>query len=99
MVISTRKLLTVEEAERIIEEGKNKADMVNKLRSLKRREKAPPPPEGGIGIREAGRKYGLSRQTISRWAKDGKIKILERTSNWLYIDEKSLKVFLGRSKN
>lgn len=56
-------------------------------------------PEGGIGIRQAARKYDIPRSTLSRWASRGLVKILLRTKNWLYIDEDSLKIFLNNSTN
>ena len=54
-------------------------------------------PEGGISVREAARKYGISRMTVSRLANSGKVKILARTTNWLYIDEAELKLVLGNN--
>ena len=60
----------------------------------RRRQKAPPPPVGGISVRDSERKYGISRSKVSRLAQKGKVKILARVKNWLYIDESSLKTYL-----
>lgn len=49
--------------------------------------KAPP---GGISIMEASRKYGIAHSTISRWVQRGYIRVIERTSWRVYIDEKDL---------
>ena len=56
----------------------------------RRRQKAPPPPEGGISVREAHRRYKIPIVTLSRWANKGKVEVVLRTANWLYIDEASL---------
>ena len=57
----------------------------------KRRQPAPPPPEGGISIRAAGRKYNVDFRTISTWVKRGLVKVILETKNNKYIDEKSTK--------
>ena len=57
-----------------------------------------PPPEGGISIRAAGRKYGLAPRTISGWVKRGLVPILLRTSNWLYVDEAKLAEVIQKYK-
>lgn len=64
-----------------------------------RRQPKLPAPKGGISIREAARKYGLPHNTISYWVKSGRINILERTPNWLYIDESSLVAYLKERNN
>lgn len=87
MVTGERKLLTIEEAERIINESRNRKEMVTKLRKLPKRQKAPPPPDGGISIREAARKYGLSNVTIWRWVNNKFIPVILETKNTTYIDE------------
>ncbi len=46
-----------------------------------------PAPEGGISIREAERKYSISKSTISTWVSKGYVPVLLRTKNWVYIDE------------
>jgi len=58
-----------------------------------------PPPKGGISIRAASRKYGILHGTLSKWAAKGKVKILELTKNWLYLDEKSLIGFLSSRRS
>lgn len=52
-----------------------------------RRQPAPPPPEGGISIRAAERKYKIRSSTISGWVKDEHIPILKRGSKEIYISE------------
>ena len=64
-----------------------------------RRQPSPPPPEGSISVRKAAEKYGVSRTTISRWAKQGNIKTLQRTNNWLYLDDKSIQYHLDGHSN
>jgi len=51
------------------------------------RKPAPEPPEGGISIRAAGRKYRIPNRTISRWVNKGYIKLLKETKNCKYISE------------
>lgn len=41
----------------------------------------------GILISEASRKYGVSTQTISRWAKKGNVKVLSKSVRRTYLDE------------
>ena len=53
-------------------------------------------PEGGISIREAARKYGVSRSNLSRWAKQGILPVLQRTENWLYVDEVVLRELIQK---
>jgi len=57
-----------------------------------------PPPEGGISLREAERKYGILQSTISRWVKRGGIPILLRSKNWLYVDEQVLAEIIEKYK-
>jgi len=55
------------------------------------RKKSPPPPEGGISIRVASRKYGIPHPTLSVWVnKKGYVPIILRTQNALYVDEGKL---------
>jgi hypothetical protein len=56
------------------------------------------PPEGGISIRSAGRKYGVDPTTISGWVQRGLIPVLLRTPNWLYVDEAKLVEVIQRYK-
>lgn len=44
-------------------------------------------PSGGICLRAAERKYGISARTISRWVARGLIAPILRTKNELYLDE------------
>lgn len=55
-----------------------------------KRQPVPPPPEGGISLSDAKRKYGVSHQTLSRWVKRGYIQILLRTNKELYISKAEL---------
>ncbi len=55
-----------------------------------RREPRSQPPEGGISLMAAERKYGINSGTLSRWVKKGLIPVLLRTKNWLYVDEAKL---------
>ena len=93
-----RYLEKIEELAR--EAGTDKGDaerilkVIQKDMDQRRRQKAPPPPEGGISVRDSERKYGISRSKVSRLAQKGKVKILSRVKNWLYIDESSLKTYL-----
>lgn len=52
-----------------------------------KREPKPPPPEGGISLRAAERKYGVKHATLSIWTRKGYLPIILRTKNELYIDE------------
>jgi hypothetical protein len=63
-----------------------------------KREPKPQPPEGGISLRAAERKYGIPNRTISRWAARGLIPILLRTKNELYVDEIVLKKLIEKYK-
>ena len=90
MVIRERKLVSIEVAERLIKESSTPEEAVERLRSLPKRQKAPPPPEGGISLRDAERKYSISYSVLSRWAKRGWVKVLKKVPNWLYLDEKDL---------
>ena len=56
----------------------------------RRQSPTPPPPEGGISIRAAGKKYKIPFQTISQWVQKGVIKPLLRTKNELYISESDI---------
>lgn len=40
-----------------------------------------------IHVSEAARKYNIPNPTISRWAKKGYIKIIDRVGNKTYLDE------------
>ena len=70
---------------------KDKLKMViDTLANNRKRESAPPAPEGGISLRAASRKYGIPNQTLSRWVKKGLIPTITRTRNELYADELAL---------
>lgn len=71
----------------------------------RKRIKAPLPPEGGITLREAERRFGVSNVTIGRWAKEKMVPTLLRTDKGIYLDEKALaklvrkyKAFPGRGR-
>jgi len=96
----------VTEAEVIAEEINETPELVTKvLRQIEvriengRRQPKPPAPEGGICVRKAAEKYGISRTTVSRWARKGLIKIMQRTDNWLYLNERSLQTYLDQRNN
>ena len=55
-----------------------------------RRQPKQNPPEGGIGIREAARKYYIPPSTIRGWITEGKVQVLLITRNWKYISENDL---------
>ncbi len=63
-----------------------------------RRQPALPPPEGGISIREAGRKYEIDFRLVSSWVKRGLITILLETPNNKYIDEKQVSELASKYK-
>jgi hypothetical protein len=56
----------------------------------RRRQPALPPPDGGISIRAAGRKYKIDFRLVSSWVKRGLIAILLETPNNKYIQEKDV---------
>ena len=60
--------------------------VIDERKNHKRLPKSPPP-ENGICLRAASRKYKIPDRTISRWVRSGFLPILERTRNELYIDE------------
>ena len=99
MTTKERRRVSIQEAERIIKESRDKDEAVARLHSLIRRQPAPPPPAGGICLREASRKYSVSHPTLSRRVKDGTLRVLARTKNWLYIDETELRKFLENHGN
>lgn len=70
--------------------------------TTKKRVPAPPPPPGGIGLREAERKYGVAATTISGWRRKEWLRTLLDTRNTTYVDEKELlkliKVFKPQAK-
>lgn len=72
--------LQTEDVERVFKQAMVHADN-------NKRQPKPPPPEGGISIRAAGRKYGIAPRTISGWVQRGLIPILLVTRNEKYIDE------------
>lgn len=61
-------------------------DGIKAVKESKRQTKTPPP-EGGISIGKASRKYGIPDPTISRWKNKGIIPVLLETRNEIYIDE------------
>lgn len=60
-----------------------------------KRQPKPPPPEGGISLRAAERKYGIKHETISLWIKRGYLPELLRTKNELYVEEGKLVKIIG----
>lgn len=67
-------------------------------RNNHRRQPKLPPPEGGISLRAAERKYGIAHETLARWVRKGLIPVLLRTPNWLYVDEAKLAEVVQRYK-
>jgi hypothetical protein len=63
---------------------------LERLHKERTREVAPAAPEGGIGIREAGRKYNVEPRTISNWVKKGLVPVVKETANWKYISESAV---------
>jgi hypothetical protein len=59
-----------------------------------RRHPREPAPQGSISLRVAAKKYHIPSTTLSFWVKRGYLKVLERTPNWLYIDEECLIKYL-----
>ncbi len=59
-------------------------------KASRKRQPPPPAPPGGIGIREAGRKYNVASVNISKWVRKGFIPVLLETKNIKYIDEPTL---------
>jgi len=55
-----------------------------------RRQPRIPPPPGGISLREASKKYNLSRSSLSRWVNSGVIPIIRRDANWTYLSESKI---------
>lgn len=55
-----------------------------------RRRPTLPRPQGGITLREAERKYGLHRSTLSGWRKNGWITTLLETPGKVYLNEKEI---------
>jgi hypothetical protein len=67
-----------------------KDKLVKALESLPVRQKAPPPPPGGISQSEASRRYGVAHSTISRWTSAGYLPVLLRTNKEVYVEEAKL---------
>lgn len=59
----------------------------------------PSPPESGITLRAAERKYGILHSTLSRWIGKGYLPILLRTRNELYVEEVKLRDLIERYKS
>ncbi len=99
-MVTTRKRVGIPDVEALLQKYgiEEKDKLVKELKSLPVRQKAPPSPTGGISLREAERKYGVANSVISRWVQAGKIPVVKRTKNWLYIDEKYLVEFLKQRK-
>jgi len=77
--------------------------MEDATNSRKPRRKAPPPPDGGICLREAGRKYAIPDRTISRWYQNDALQeyvpILLTTDNAIYIHEAKFAELIGIYKS
>lgn len=95
--MTTREWVTISQVEKVL--SKHSVAPINivmeELKSLPhKRIKAPPAPAGAIGVRQAAIKYGISPATVTRLVQKGKVKIILRTANWLYIDDNDLKDLL-----
>lgn len=101
MVIKERKYLTIEDAIKIRRETQSDEEFEERLRNLKARGAGQPieRPQGGIGIREAGRKYRISGKTISRWVSRGLIPVIMETPTVKYIDAKTMSEIAIRYKS
>lgn len=60
------------------------------------RKKPEPPPPGGITLRQAEDKYGISNVTLSRWVKNGIIEPLKKTAGKIYVDNERVKELINR---
>lgn len=101
MVTQARQRVSIADVEAASRElNIEKADrLVEKLKNLPVRRKAPPPPEGGICLREASRRYGMHPTIISRLVRRGHVPIIARMRKWVYVDEKALKKYLDSLNN
>jgi hypothetical protein len=63
-----------------------------------KRKPKPLPPEGGISLRAASRKYDLPVSTLSRWTSKGYVFILLHTKKEIYVDEAKLAEVIQRYK-
>ena len=83
--------IDAEKAARIIkkprEECKMVLDAVIEDRRNHKRQPKPEPPEGGISLRAAGRKYNTPPRTISRWVEQGFLPTILETKNEKFINE------------
>ncbi len=71
-------------------QGDPRVEEIRRRREARIRQVPPSPPKGGIGIREAGRKYDVAPETICKWVRRGLIRVLLETKNVKYIDEAML---------
>lgn len=98
MITGERKLVSIETAERIIKESKTPEEAIEKLRSLPRWQPRPPAPEGGISLRAAERKFGISNVTLSLWTRKGYLPIIKRTANEVFVNERLVAEIAKRYK-
>jgi hypothetical protein len=61
----------------------------------RRRQPALPPPEGGISLMDAQRKYKIDHTLLSRWRKRKIIETILVTRNEVYVSEESVKKAAG----
>jgi len=100
MVISTRRIVGISDVKAVLTKYdiEETDKVMNDLIKLPRKRiKSPPPPKGGISLSEAGRKYNIHRTTILKWVKKGLVPVIKRTSNWLYVDEVSVRKAIKNS--
>ena len=76
--------------EKLLEMNAPKEKILEAMKPNNRRRNGHKVPEGGISLREAERKYNVDHSTLSRWVQRGWVKVIERTANWLFINENSL---------
>ncbi|OGN90742.1 MAG: hypothetical protein A2Z70_01300 [Chloroflexi bacterium RBG_13_48_17] len=85
-----RRYVSIDTAIRMCRESNDLHEVQEKLMSLPRRSKNPPPPPGSISIRAASRKYGVPSPTISRWVNKQLVPVVSETPNYKYIEEAAL---------
>ncbi len=98
MVTKERKLVTIDTVDSILQKYncQERDDVMEDLKNLPTRQPKPEPPDGGISLRSASRKYGIPHPTLSRWVKKGYVPILLRTRNELYVNDALLSQLIKR---
>jgi hypothetical protein len=96
-MVITRKRVAIPDVEALLQKYgiEEKDKVVEELKNLPVRQKAPPPPIGAISLREASRKYQIANSYLSKLVSRGVLPVILRTKNWLYINEDALKIFIS----